>query len=72
MTHNAARMSVDAILFRSVEGKMIQQSFPPSSIHVGIMFSAAAIATLRPTVSLPMTVNEISTDIYKEAGGTDR
>lgn len=55
ITHNAARISVDATLFRSTEGKRTAQSFPPSSIQVGIMFSAAAMATFRPTASLPIT-----------------
>jgi hypothetical protein len=33
-------------------------SFPPSSIQVGIINSAAAEATFFPTGSLPMTVSQ--------------
>lgn len=55
MTYNAARIKVDAMLFKSADGRMTAQSLPPSSIHVGIMFSAAAMATFRPTASLPIT-----------------
>lgn len=41
---------------RSVPGKMIAGSFPPSSKVNGVMFSAAARATLRPTSSDPINV----------------
>lgn len=53
--YNAARIKVDAMLFKFADGRIRLQSLPPSSMQVGIIFSAAAIATLRPTASLPMT-----------------
>lgn len=69
-TYNAARISVDAMLFRSADGSITAQSFPPSSMHVGIMFSAAAKATLRPIVSLPMTVYSVSVLGHCRMNGT--
>ena len=41
---------------RSVPGRMIAGSFPPSSKVNGVMLCAAASATLRPTSSDPINV----------------
>ena len=57
LTYKAARMYVEAKNLRLVVGSNKAQSFPPSSMQVGINCSAAAVATFCPTVSLPMTVS---------------
>ena len=50
------RIQMLAHLLRSVCGRMIAGSFPPSSRVTGVRCSVAAIATLRPTSSEPMNV----------------
>lgn len=70
--YNAPRSQVLANCLRLAEGSKKAGSFPPSSMHVGTMISAAARATFRnqlggwgitdrkltffPTGSLPMTM----------------
>lgn len=55
-SYKAARMYVEAKNLRFVVGSSTAQSFPPSSMQVGIRDSAAAVATFCPTCSLPMTI----------------
>jgi hypothetical protein len=60
-------MNVEAKKFKFVVGSSNAQSLPPSSMHVGIIDSAAAEATFLPTTSLPMTVcNRIAQHSVRE------
>ena len=55
-TYKIPRIQILMYRSRSVPGMMIAGSFPPSSKVNGVMFSAAASATLRPTSSDPINV----------------
>lgn len=50
------RIQMLAHFLRSVSGRMMAGSFPPSSRVTGVRCLVAAIATLRPTSSEPMNV----------------
>ena len=50
------RIQMLAHFLRSVCGRIIAGSFPPSSRVTGVKCSVAAIATLRPTSSEPINV----------------